>query len=119
MKHIFFVAILSVISIAASAQSKLIGSWHTGDQNTVIKIEAQDGDYIGKMISSDNPKARVGEIILKNIKVKKEAWTAKLYAPKRDAWYDVDLHKKDNKLEIRISVGFFSKTLNWTKIDTE
>ena len=36
----------------------LKGVWNTGDQNTKIKTYQKDGKWYGKIISSDNPKAK-------------------------------------------------------------
>jgi uncharacterized protein (DUF2147 family) len=115
MKNIFLVIVLSLIGISVFAQSDIAGEWNTGDQNTVVKIEQDNGIYIGKIISSDNPEVKTGKLLVKELRQTKGTWKGKLYAPKRNEWYDADFVRKGNKLMVEISVGFFSKTIEWTK----
>lgn len=113
--NIFLVAILSLFSVAVFSQNEISGKWNTGDQNTIVEIGQQNGVYIGKIISSDNPKVKQGKVILKDVKPKKESWTGKIYAPRRGEWYDAEISTNGNKLKLEMSVGFFSKTIEWTK----
>ena len=115
MKNLFLAILMTLIGISVLAKSDITGTWNTGDQNTIIEIEQQDGVYIGKIISSDNPKVKQGKVILKDVKPKKDSWTGKIYAPRRDEWYDAKISTSGNKLKLEMSVGFFSKTIEWTK----
>jgi len=121
-KHIVFIACLclgTIQSISAqdasmNAQS-LAGVWNTGEENTKIEI-TEDNDVItGKILSSDNAKAAVGNQILKNLKFSDGQWTGKIYAAKKEEWYDATLEEKDNQLNITIKVGWMSKTITWKK----
>ena len=94
MKNIFLILTFSLFSFSLFAQNDLSGNWNTGEKNTIIKIEQQNGVYIGKVVSSDNPEAKPGTLIMKDVKQKKETWTGKLYAAKRGEWYDAELSKK-------------------------
>lgn len=115
MKNLILITALSIMSFSVYSQTDLTGQWNTGEKNTIIKIEQQNGVYIGKVVSSDNPKAKPGTLIMKDVKQKKEMWTGKLYAAKRGEWYDAEMNRSTNKLIIEISVGFFSKKVEWTK----
>jgi len=115
MKNLILITALSIMSFSVYSQTDLTGQWNTGDHNTMVKIEQQNGVYIGKIVSSDNPKAKPGTIILKDIKTKKNGYSGKLYAPKQGEWYDGVINMNSNKLIIEISVGFFSKTVKWSK----
>ncbi len=117
MKSIFLMTIFSLIVSSLFAQSDITGTWNTGDQNTHVKIENQEEVLTGKIISSDNPKAKPGSLLIKEVKLKRGKWKGQLYAPKKEEWYDAEFTKKGNKLEIVISVGFMSKTVEWTKSD--
>lgn len=114
MKAIIITAVITFFSISLHAQS-LIGIWKTSTGNTKIEILQFDGGCVGKIKSSDNKKAEIGEIILKKLKKENVKWTGKLYAPKRKEWYDVDVFRKDNTLELKINVGYFGKTITWEK----
>lgn len=115
MKNIIlFVFVLC--SYAIYGQSNLVGTWDTGENNTKIEITAPEGAITGTIKSSDNPKATVGKIILKDVKKEGSHWEGKIYAAKKKQWYDAVLSEKEELLEIKISVGFFSKTLEWKKL---
>ena len=86
-----------------------------GEDNTIIEITEIDGKPNGKIKSSDNPKAKIGNVILKEVNKNGRIWGGKIYAAKRQEWYDAEITQKGNVLEIEISVGFFSKTVEWKK----
>lgn len=111
---ILFVFVLC--SYAIYGQNNLVGIWDTGENNTKIEIAAPDGVITGKIKSSDNPKAAVGKVILKDLKKEDTHWKGKIYAAKKKKWYDAVLSEKKEQLEINISVGFLSKTLTWKKL---
>jgi uncharacterized protein (DUF2147 family) len=107
-------ALFSITNYAQSP-SDVDGEYTLGERNTVVKIEKQNEVYSGKIISSDNPKAKIGKLIIKDLKLKKGKWRGKIYAPKRKEWYDAEFTPKENSLEITIKVGFMSKTINWKR----
>lgn len=114
MKNLILI-IITLTSFSAFSQTELVGEWNTGEDNTIIEILTPKNQAIGKVKSSDNPKAEIGKTMLKDIKKKGNNWTGKIYAAKREQWYDVTITSKGNTLELAISVGFFSKTLEWKK----
>ncbi len=115
MKNLFLVLFFSVCSFTLFAQSNLSGTWNTGKYNTLVKIYKNEAVYIGKIISSDNPKAKIGKLLIKDLKLDNGEWKCQLYAPKRKEWYDAEMEKDGDILEITVSVGFFSKTVEWKK----
>jgi len=116
MKNIILLA-LSLCSISIFGQSNLNGTWGTGEDNTKIEISESDGKVTGKIKSSDNPKATIGNTMLKDLKKSDSSWKGKIYAAKRQEWHDAVLTQKGNILEIKISVGFFSKTVEWKRVE--
>ena len=106
---------LSIFSYSLFGQSNLIGTWNTGEDNTIIEISEIDRKSAGKIKSSDNPKAKIGNVILKEVNKNGRIWEGKIYAAKRQEWYDADITQKGDVLEIEISVGFLSKTIEWKK----
>jgi len=115
LKNLLFVLIISLSSSNVFAQSNFSGEWTFGEQNTAIKIEQDNGIYSGKIISSDNPKVKIGKLIVKELKQTKGKWKGKVYSPKRKEWYDAEFIQKGNKLNLKMKVGFFSKTVEWIK----
>jgi uncharacterized protein (DUF2147 family) len=117
IKKVLVVMIIGLFSFNGFAQSDVTGNWVVGEQNTVVKMEQERSIYSGKIISSDNPKAEIGEPMVKDlIQGKKGKWEGQVYSPKRKEWYDAEFKVKGNTLEISISVGFFSKTMKWVRV---
>lgn len=119
MKNLRIVIVMltfGLFSFTSSAQSNVAGNWIVGEQNTVIKIAQEGSSYSGKIISSENPKAEIGKLMVKDLKKNKKGnWEGQIYSPKRKDWYDAEFTPKGDLLEIEISVGFFSKTMEWKK----
>jgi uncharacterized protein (DUF2147 family) len=115
MKSVFLITLFSLIGSSIVAQSDITGTWNTGDQNTIVKIENRNDVITGKIVSSDNPKAKVGSLLIKDVTIKRGKWKGQLYAPKKDEWYDAEFTNKENILEVVISAGLMRKTVEWTK----
>jgi hypothetical protein len=115
MKNLFLIAVFAIIGSSMFAQTDISGTWNTGDQNTMVKIEQADGVYTGTIISSDNDKAEPGTLIMKDVKPKKDKLEGKLFAIRKGKWLDAELLPSDDKLVITISVGFRGKTVEWIK----
>lgn len=115
LKKIVATLAIGIVSLSSFAQQDLTGKWAVGQENTYVEIEQIKGVYSGKIIASDNPKAKIGRLIVKDVKQTKNKWEGKVYAPKRQEWYDAELTPKENVLEIKIKVGFFSRTMEWQR----
>lgn len=119
MKNLFVTLFLGILGITTYAQDNLTGTWKAENQNTLVKIEKVEGVYIGKIISSDNKDIKPGTQIIKDVHLKKDKWVGQMYAPKRREWYDIELNPKEKNLEITISVGFYNRTVEWSKKNTD
>jgi uncharacterized protein (DUF2147 family) len=115
MKNLILI-IATFYSFSAFAQADFSGVWATGDDNTKIEISKEDEQITGKIKSSDNQKAKIGKVILKDLKEDGSQWRGRIYAARRGEWHDVKITPKKDVLELKISVGFFSKSLEWKKI---
>lgn len=117
LKNVITVLMIALFSVTNYAQSKtdLVGEWVVGKQNTVVKIELQDDAYCGAIMSSDNPKVEIGKLMVKDLKEKKGKWKGKVYAPQRNEWYDAEFIPKENTLDVKIKVGFMSRTMEWIR----
>ncbi|MEL6255001.1 MAG: hypothetical protein AAFR87_23540 [Bacteroidota bacterium] len=112
---IIVMCFLLISSLSMSAQQSIAGIWNTGKENTKIEITEVDGLYQGKILSSDNDKAKIGKLILKDIKSVRKGYKGKLFAAQKGEWMNAELKEKDNKLSITVSAGFMSKTVEWFK----
>lgn len=98
-----------------NAQQSINGIWNTGQENTKIEIKLENGMYNGKIISSDNAKAKKGTIILKDVKSIKGEWKGKLYSLKKKDWFDAILQLNGSVIVVTVKSGWGSKTVKWTK----
>lgn len=111
MNKIISFAIISLITISIAAQEMTTGIWSTGEENTKIETYQKDGLWYGKIISSNNPKVKIGKDILTEFKKEDEEWIGKLYAAKRNKTLDAIINPHKDKLNITVSAGFFKKKL--------
>ena len=107
--------IVTFCSFSAFGQANFNGVWATGEDNTKIEISEVDGQITGKIKSSDNKKAKIGKVILKDLQKRGSKWTGSIYAAKRDEWHDVKITPNEDVLKLKISAGVFSKSLEWKK----
>jgi len=54
-------------------------------------------------------------LILKDLVKTGNKWSGKIFAVKRNEWYDVEITSKKNMLDLKVHIGFVSKTLTWEK----
>lgn len=114
MKILFTFCIL-FLALNANAQESLVGTWNTGKENTRIAITKENDSYQGKIVSSDNPQAKAGTQLLKDIKSVGGEWKGKMFIPKKKKWYNATFKEKGNELLITVKAGFMSKSVAWIK----
>lgn len=93
----------------------IIGTWNTLEDNTTIQIIEQKGILFGRIKASDNTKVQVGRLILKDLVKSGNEWTGKIFAVKKNQWYDVEITSEKNSLKLKIHVGLVYKNLIWGK----
>ena len=111
------IVILSIFCIFQNSNDEhnIVGTWNTLEDNTTIQILEQKGMLIGRIKSSDNTKAQVGRLILKDLIKSGNSWSGKIFAIKKNEWYDVEITSKKNGLNLKIQIGFIHKNLIWEK----
>lgn len=112
---ILFALCIFFSALSMNAQQSIAGIWNTGQDNTQVEISETDGLYSGKIISSDNEEAKIGNQLLKEIKSVGGKWKGKLYSPKKNKWFDAVLEEKGDQLLVSVKAGVMSKTLEWKK----
>jgi len=75
----------------------------------------KEGAWYGKIVSSDNPKAKIGNDILRAFKKEVGKWSGQLFAAKRGKMLDAVIEPQKEALNITVSAGFFTKSLVWKK----
>ena len=117
MKKLSILFIVLFYISALSAQDSLKGIWLTGEENTKIETYQKDGAWFGKIVSSDNPNAKIGTNILRDFKRENGEWKGKIFAAKRGKIMDAVINPANNILKITVSAGFFSKDLEWKRAE--
>ena len=113
IKWIFFLLVLSLGYV--NAQSKIEGVWNSGRDNTDIEILEENGEWVGKIKSSDNEKAILGKVILKDLEKQGDKWVGQLFVIRQKKWVDVTITPKENNLDLIVSAGFRKKEVQWLK----
>lgn len=115
MNSLISTLFISLLTLSLSAQEMTAGIWLTGEENTKIETYKKDGIWYGKIVSSDNLKAKIGKDILIGFVKEDNKWTGKLYAAKKDKMMDAVINPLENELNITVSAGFFKKKLSWLR----
>jgi len=102
-------------ALTMNAQESLGGTWNMGQDDTTIEITKNNGIYEGRVASSDNANAKIGNLILKDVKSVSGKWKGKLYSPKKKEWFDATLKVEGKQLLVTVKSGMMSKTVEWTK----
>lgn len=114
MKSIAVLFVLFFGAITINAQS-IEGLWNTGNENTIVKISKVNSSYQGKIHSSENPKAKKGIVLVKDIVKSGNIYNGKIYVAKRNKWLAAKFEPKNEKLYVTVSAPFGSKKVTWTK----
>lgn len=102
-------------TLSIQAQQSIAGLWNTGKDNTTIEIVEVNDVYQGTVVSSDNTKAPIGKVLLKDIQLIDGKWQGKLFAAKKGEWMDATLKEVENELAITVKAGMFRKTIEWSR----
>lgn len=111
-----FIATTCFLWLSSTAPNDIEGAWNTGEENTVISIAKEGEVWLGRIASSDNTQAEINGIVLKKLHWNGDEWEGQIYAAKRKEWYDVEIVPKAEVLEVEVSVGIFSKSLEWKRV---
>jgi len=95
----------------------LSGLWKNDEQATWIDIQFDGERGTGTVARNDDNPKTVGKVLLKEVVVEAQAWRGQIYAKKLNEFKDAELSlTSPDQLKIQVKVGFFSKTINWTRV---
>ena len=117
MKNLLLISVLTLVVVALNGQEMTEAVWLTGEENTKIETFQRDGLWYGKIVSSDNSKAKIGKEILQDFVEIDGEWKGKLYAAKKDKLMNAVIIPSFEKLNITVSAGLFKKKLTWTRVN--
>lgn len=106
----------SVMTFANAEPIK--GKWLAQNKSTQIEIsQTESGHWQGVVTSAPSKPELEGKQILSSIVEVSGAYKGKVYAIKKEKYYDANIMLIADTLKIEIGAGFFSKTIVWTRID--
>lgn len=108
--------LITLCSTSVFAQSELEGIWDTGQEHTKIEISEHNGRLEGVIRSSDNEKAKIGKVILKDLGQQDTQWTGQIWAARRQKWFDVVITPSEDILELEIDARIRRKTVEWKRL---
>ena len=128
MKMIKISLILLMVSMGTKVFSQttdpITGEWYTAEKRSVVEIK---GDSSGKLqgtviwisedIKNDRAENLKGKILVRDITPtdKVNEYKGKMYLPRMDETRDAELKLDGDKLEITVSGGRRSRTIEWTR----
>jgi len=111
MKILFLNILISILV----SSNDFTGIWSMSKGNTKIEIYEKSGAYYGKIVSSDDEKAKKGTLVLREFTYMDGVWKGKLYSFKKNKLVDAEMLIEDNILKVSFDAGFMSRTLEWEK----
>ena len=100
-----------------AAAEDLNGFWKHAEEPAWIEINLEQGK--GTVVRNDKFPERVGREILKDLKAEdpeKGPWRGQVYAERLGEYKDAELSLPEpGKMEIKVKVGFISRTVEWTR----
>ena len=95
----------------------LSGLWKNDEQATWIDIQFDGELAVGTVARNDADPEAVGKVLLKDVVADAQAWRGQIYAKQLKTFKDAELSlAAPDQLKILVKVGFFSKTVNWTRV---
>ncbi|MEM1084386.1 MAG: DUF2147 domain-containing protein [Verrucomicrobiota bacterium] len=114
LRSLIIPALLMMASLA-HADLPIEGRWLTPKAEGTVEIKVDEGVLIGRLVASTNEKAKLGTVILRDFVRSGDRWTGKIYTPKHDRVLDAELSIRDGELIVKVSAGFRSKSVTWTR----
>lgn len=114
-KYLTTILLITFSFLSAYANNPIEGNWDTKNYGTIVSIKKVDGVLKGIIKSSGNKNAKEGMQIIRNLKATDDGYEGEIYSVKRDKWMDAEFTRNGDVLEVEVSVGFISKTVEWDR----
>jgi len=116
MKQLPILLFVLFSTLSINSQQSIEGIWNTGKKNT--KIKKTNNEIEGTILSSDNSKAPIGRLMIKEVVKKNGVFKGKLFAIKKGKWVDAVFNRKGDTLNITVSFAL-DLTLKFKTIKNE
>ena len=119
MKILNIVLIGIFLAAPQAFAGDISGFWQSVDAPGWIEIKLAEGK--GVVVRNDEFPERVGREILKDLKADdsdQELWTGQIFAEKLGEYKDAEITLAEpDRMEIKVKVGFMSRTVEWQRVD--
>jgi uncharacterized protein (DUF2147 family) len=113
----FLIAILLAAPQALAAD--ISGFWKHADEPGWIEVSLEQGK--GTVVRNDKFPERVGREILKDLVAddsQQGRWKGQIFAEKLGEYKDAEITLAEpGRMEIKVKVGFMSRTVEWQRVD--
>jgi len=113
--------LVAALSAPLASAGDIAGFWKHAEEPGWIEIRMEDGVGTGKVVRNDVYPERVGREILKGLTVDESEevlWRGQVYAERLGEYKDAEiLLAETDTLQIKVKVGFISRTVRWVRVD--
>ena len=82
---------------------------------TVVNIKKVGNIFEGFVKSTESEADIVGKKVIRDIKPTKNGFEGEIYAIKMDKWLDAKFKPNGDIMEVKASLGFVSRTMEWDR----
>ena len=113
--------LVAVLSAPLASAGDIAGIWKHADEPAWIEIRMEDGVGTGTVVRNDVYSERVGRELLKGLAAdehEEALWRGQVYAERLGEYKDAEiLLAEPDSLQIKVKVGFISRTVDWVRVD--
>ena len=121
MSNRSIVTLFSMLLAPAVLAGDIAGFWKHAEEPGWIEISIEDGLGKGVVVRNDVYPERVGRELLKDLRSDEKnegVWRGRVYAEKLGEYKDAEISLPESgQMEIKVKVGFMSRTLDWIRVD--
>jgi hypothetical protein len=94
------------------------GFWQHEELPAWIEVRFEDGVGSATVMRNDEYPEREGRLLLKELSADGDEWSGQVYAERFKEYRDARVSQPaPDELQIKVKVGFMSRTLKWNRVD--
>ena len=113
--------LVAVLSAPLASAGDIACIWKHADEPAWIEIRMEDGVGTGTVVRNDVYSERVGRELLQDLAAdehEEALWSGQVYAERLGEYKDAEiLLAEPDSLQIKVKVGFMSRTIDWVRVD--
>jgi len=121
MKVRMLLALVAALSVPLASAADIVGIWKHAEEPGWIEIQMEEGVGTAKVVRNEVYPERVGREILKDLTAdehEEALWRGQVYVERLGEYKDAQmLLAEPDAIEMKVKVGFISRTVNWVRVD--